>query len=98
MLAEIGEALSSQPVRVRVRIPRAIAEKAAMAWERDDWGPTLSEESPEQVLVRERATALALIGLAVREVGVVDGDHVVVEVDAQCIATALDPADEANGR
>ncbi len=97
VLAEIRQALSSQSLRVQVRIPRTAAEKAARAWERDDGGPDLSEESPKAALARKNAAALALIGLAVRQLGVVDSDDVVVKLDAWSIGIALDVADKVNG-
>jgi hypothetical protein len=96
VLAEIGAALSSQSLSLPVRIPRAIADKAVSAWERDDSGAALPEETPAQVLARKRAAALALIGLAVKQGGTVNGDEVVVEVDAWNVGTALDAAEDAN--
>lgn len=66
--------------RVEVRLPRALAERAVAAWERDDDGP-LEPETFEQRVQRHRAATFSLIGLAITERGHWDGDDVVVDLE-----------------
>ena len=95
VLANIGRAIREQPTRVRVRLPRALADKALSAWQRDDENePPLPPETPEQRHVRYRAAALGLIGLSVENECVLDNDEVVVELDAWQIGDAFRAADE----
>ena len=95
LLAGIGASLAKQPREIEVRIPRALADSAVAAWRRDDVGDVTGvEESCEQRVVRHRAAALALIGLAIEERGRVDDDHVVVKLDAWFIGDALNAADD----
>src|SRR3954465_4749910 len=83
VLAQIGRAIFGQPTRVRVRLPRALADEALAAWQRDTENePPLPPETPETRRVRYRAAALGLIGLSVESGGVVEGDEVVVDIDA----------------
>src|SRR3954463_11474032 len=59
-----------------VRLPRLMAESAVAAWIRDELGE-IGEESCDEFELRVDAAELALIGLAVRERGVRDGEEVV---------------------
>jgi hypothetical protein len=94
-LAQIGRAILGQPTRVSVRLPRALAETALAAWQRDEEiQPTLPPEAPEQRHIRYRTAALGLIGLAVESRGVVAGDEVVVDIDAWQVGDAFKAADE----
>ena len=95
VLAQIGRSLFSQARTVSVRIPKHLAAAAVEGWERDDSGGALpSPESPEQSAIRDRGASLALIGLAIREVGVDDGDEVVVDLDSWFVGNALTAADQ----
>jgi hypothetical protein len=70
----------------------ALARAAVAAWQRDDEGEP-EPESYEQRVLRHRAGALALIGLAVEDQGRAEGDEVVVDLSADVIGSALDAAD-----
>jgi hypothetical protein len=95
VLAQVGRALFSQPLKIRVLIPRLLAEQAVASWERDESGTELpSPESREQAAVRDRAATLSLIGLSIQIGGVEDGDNVALDLDAWYIGHALDAADE----
>jgi hypothetical protein len=94
VLARIGQALFPQGHRVTVRLPRQLAKEAAARWDRDDSGSPLPAETPVQAGTRGRAATLALIGLAVRDGGVNQGDEVVVELDAWFVGHALDAAED----
>ena len=97
ILAQIGAYLFLQPTRMKVRLPRELAEAAVLAWQREEVG-SLDEEAPTEKQIRGQAGTLALIGLSVerstRDQDEDDGD-VVVELDAWFIGAALDAADEA---
>ena len=88
MLAEIGTRLGPQVGRILVRLPRPLAEAAVAAWNRDELAE-IGEESPAQREARDAAAELALIGLAVSDRGVPDGDEVAVDLDIMQIAAAL---------
>jgi hypothetical protein len=88
VLAAIGVGLDGQVGRVRVRLPRALAESAVAAWGREE-RDAVGEETLEEYSLRDDAAELALIGLAVSERGVVDGEQVVVDLDVVEIAAAL---------
>ncbi len=93
-LAYLGAAIQDQDTRVRVQIPRALAERAIRAWNRDDEQP-LSEPEPEaERLARHRAGSLALIGLALTERGQELSDSYSVDLDAWLIGHSLDAADD----
>ena len=95
LLAEIGRTLFVQPTRVTVRLPGLLAARALAAWQRDESGDKLPDESVAQRMTRRRAGAVGLIGLAVENTGLaVDGD-VVISLDAWSIGDAFDAADEA---
>ena len=82
---------------VEIRLPHSLAESAVNAWEREgDVGPG-GPETFEQRVQRHRAGTLALIGLAIKERGVPDGDKVVVELTPDLIGVAVEAADEILG-
>lgn len=94
LLGEIGAVLSRAELpKVTVRIPSTLADAAVAAWRRDD-EDELNPESYEQRVLRHRAGALALIGLAVEERGRTDGGEVVVDLHPDVIGIAVDAADE----
>ena len=76
-----------------VRLPTALARLAVEAWERDDEG-ALDPESYEQRVQRHRAGTLALIGLAVSELGRPEGDEVVVALYPEIIGSAVGASDD----
>ncbi|GHE84562.1 hypothetical protein GCM10017786_15360 [Amycolatopsis deserti] len=78
VLAAIGTAIGEH--RITVRLPRALADAAVAAWQRDETEP-VAVETPEQWALRDRAADLALIGLAVSERGRPDGEFVTVDLD-----------------
>ena len=88
VLAAIGARLDPQVDRISVRLPRLMAESAVVAWSRDELGE-IGEESCDEFELRVDAAELALIGLAVSERGVRDGEEVVVDLDVVQIAAAL---------
>jgi hypothetical protein len=94
-LGELGAALAGAELpRVEVRLPRALAEKALAAWQRDgDEGP-LDPETFEQRIQRHRAGTLGLIGLSIENNGRWTDDHVVVELSAELIGAAVEAADD----
>ncbi len=96
-LAEIGRALFPQRLVVRVRVPRDLVAQAIESWEREEPAHSLNHpgnESPEERQARHRSATLALIGCSANEGGELDGDDVVVELDAWFVGSALDAADE----
>lgn len=88
MLAAVGTHLDAQVGRIRVRLPRSVAESAVTAWERDEQGE-IGEESRGQYELRDDAAELALIGLAITSRGVWEAEQVVVDLDVVEIAAAL---------
>jgi hypothetical protein len=78
---------------VEVRIPRALADTAVAAWERDDEGP-LDPEDLEQRIQRHRSSSLALIGLSIVNDGRSHDDEVVVGLDPGLVGDALTAADD----
>ncbi|MGH4035730.1 hypothetical protein ACQB60_43305 [Actinomycetota bacterium Odt1-20B] len=96
LLAALGTRLRAEVDRtVTVRLPRDLAEAAAAAWARDEREPSDSAESVAEHQLRDQAAELALIGLAVTERGVHDGDGaVVVDLDLTSVAAALRAATE----
>ncbi len=94
-LRELGQHLFYQDLRVELRLPRATADEALAAWQREDDEQEPSGETAEQRMVRDQAASLALIGLAVDETGIGDGDEVIAKVDAWLIGKALSAAVEA---
>ena len=94
VLARIGRVLFDQQLRVSVRMPQELAATAISAWEREESASTLPRETSEQVATRHRAAVLALIGLTLQGHGVVQGDEMVVDLDAWHVGSALDAAEE----
>lgn len=93
VLAQIGRVLMAQSLEVEVRVPRELADAAVASWQRD--GPeTLGEESSEQRAARHRAAYLSLIGCSLEELGWLDGDEVVVKLNAWFIGEALNAAEQ----
>jgi hypothetical protein len=92
VLAAIGRAFFPQNLRVAVRLPKQLAERAVAAWERDGSEDQLPAETPEQTAARHRAASLGLIGLTLQQRGIDEGDEVAVELDAWYIGQALDAA------
>jgi hypothetical protein len=93
-LGEVGEVWAAADLpRIEVRLPRALAERAVAAWERDDDEGLLGTETFEQRTLRHRAGTLALIGLGVTERGRWEGDEVVVELHPDVIGSAVDASD-----
>ncbi|MFF7995773.1 hypothetical protein ACFZDG_39135 [Kitasatospora xanthocidica] len=97
VLAEIGDHVHAQVGRVTVRLPRAVAQAAVDAWERDDSDGELGEETREQYEVRGQAGELALIGLAISEDGRWEGDEVVVDLHVHSAGAAWLSYAEAAG-
>jgi hypothetical protein len=95
VLAQIGLAVFSQPTRIAVRLPRALADEALAAWRRDDDGVPIPPETADQRAVRLRAATLALIGLSIETGGMWDENEVVVDLEAWYITDAYGAADEA---
>ncbi|MFF9478155.1 hypothetical protein [Streptomyces sp. NPDC014733] len=79
VLAAIGKQVDAQVGPVTVRLPRAVAEAAVAAWERDELGD-LGEETHEQYALRDQAGELALIGLGISERGRWEGEEVVIDL------------------
>ncbi len=73
---------------IDVRIPRALADAAVRAWERDDV-EDMGAETPAQREIRHRAGMLALIGLRISEAGRDEGANVVVRLPVEFIGAAL---------
>ncbi|MFE1319064.1 hypothetical protein [Kitasatospora phosalacinea] len=88
VLAAIGAHVDAQVGRVAVRLPRAVAEAAVDAWDREEVGG-LGEETHEQYALRDQAAELALIGLAISQRGRWDGEEVVVDLDVASAGAAL---------
>ncbi|MEV0192615.1 hypothetical protein AB0I39_29315 [Kitasatospora purpeofusca] len=89
VLAAIGEHVHAQVDRVTVRLPRAVAQAAVDAWERDDPDDGLRGETIEQYELRGRAGDVALIGLVISEHGRWEDEEVVVDLDVAAAGSAL---------
>ncbi|MFE0459346.1 hypothetical protein ACFW1A_08795 [Kitasatospora sp. NPDC058965] len=87
VLAAIGRHVDAQVDRVTVRLPRAVAEIAVAAWERDE-SDGVSEETREQYELRGRAGDLAMIGLEISERGRWEGEEVVVDLHVHSAGAA----------
>ena len=94
LLATIGGQLFPQPTRITVRLPISLAEAALEAWQREDFVGHISGETPGQAVTRRRAGSLALIGQSIEELGVIDGNQMVVSLDAWQIGDAFHAADD----
>jgi hypothetical protein len=88
VLAAIGEHVDAQVGRITVRLPRAVAEAAVGAWERDEGGG-LGKETREQYALRDQAAELALIGLAISQRGRWEGEELVIDLDVASAGAAL---------
>jgi hypothetical protein len=95
VLAQIGKAIQRETTVVQVRIPKALADQATAAWERDET-ENIPDETADESQVRHRAATLALIGLAVQGHGRLDGDSYIVDLDFRQISDALNAADDAD--
>ena len=96
VLARIGAVVFTQNTEVEIRLSRTLADEAVSAWQRDDEPEgQLSRETVEEGLIRRRASTLALIGCALEERGRLDGDEVIVRLDAWLVGDALSTADDA---
>ncbi|MDI2130387.1 hypothetical protein [Yinghuangia seranimata] len=93
VLAAIGDSVEAQIGRVTVRLPKAVAEAAVAAWDRDELDP-IGEETHEQRALRNDAAELALIGLAISERGRWENDELIVDVDVASAGAALRAAQE----
>jgi hypothetical protein len=81
--------------RIRVVVPRALAEHAVVAWQRDDVGELPSPDNLVARQRRNRAGALALIGLAITQHGQMDADgNTIVELSPELVGVAMDAADD----
>ncbi|MEV7562216.1 hypothetical protein [Streptomyces sp. NPDC089795] len=86
--AAIGHQVAVQVGPVTVRLPRAVAEAAVAAWERDE-SSGRAPETHEEYLRRDGAAELAFIGLAISEHGRREGEEVVIELDVASAGAAL---------
>ena len=85
----------SQPTRTIVRLPKDLAAQALRKWQRANSRGTSATRIPSGTrAVRHRAGTLGLIGLAIEQRGVQDGDEFIVELDAWEIGNALEAADD----
>jgi hypothetical protein len=99
VLGELGWLLvHGELPKVEVRLPRALAEKAVAAWERDDDAAPPDPEDFEQRAQRHRAATLALIGLSIVNGGRWDADDVVVELSPDLIGMAVSASDDLPSR
>ncbi|MFI5685407.1 hypothetical protein [Streptomyces sp. NPDC051636] len=88
VLAAIGAHVDAQVGRVTVRLPRAVAEAAVAAWDRDELGG-LGDETHEQYALRDQAAELALIGLAISQRGRWEDEELVIDLDVASVGAAL---------
>ncbi len=98
-LALIGAALYEQDTKVRVRLPRELADAALQAWQREDEDSEdlhTYEESVSEQRVRQRAGTLALIGASLENAPIqISGEYVIAEIDSWYVGEALQAADDA---
>jgi hypothetical protein len=94
LLGEVGAVLAEADLpNIEIRLPRALAEAALAAWQREyDEGPP-APETYEQRVLRHRAATLSLIGLSIESVGRWSDDYVTVDLHPQSIGEALTAAD-----
>ena len=95
VLQEIGRLLSQERYPVTVRLPMDLADQALVAWQREDTGELPNPESLEQNEMRNQAATLALIGSCVENASSVEGNWVIVQLDAWFVGDALSAADRA---
>lgn len=94
-LHELAQHLLPQMPIVEVRLPRAIADRAVAAWQRDSEPGGLTNETHEQQTTRHDAATFALIGQSIEETGVEADEDVVFRLDAWVLGNALEAADRA---
>lgn len=98
-LALIGASLYQQDTKVRVRLPRELADAALMAWQREDEDSEdlhSHEESAREAQIRRRAGTLALIGASLENAPIqISGDYIIAELDSWYVGEALQAADDA---
>ena len=87
VLSQIEAVMVDQGRNRPVSIPNGLARAAEHAWLRDEAG-TSDDELPEERELRDKAGALALIGLAVNERGEAEDEHILVS-----LTTDAPPAD-----
>ena len=93
-LGQIGASLvETEFAEVEVHLPAQLARVAVEAWERDE-ADIIGSEDTEQRLARNRAGALALIGLAIAERGKSDGSSVVVRLSSDLVTDAIRAFDD----
>lgn len=88
MLAAIGARVEAQVGRATVRLPKALAEAAVAAWDRDELGGP-GEETHEQYALRDCAAELALIGLAISQRGRWENEELIIDLDVASAGAAL---------
>lgn len=97
VLARIGAAFFAQETEIEIRLPKSLADEAVSAWQRNDESDVeLAGESAEEGIVRRRAGTLGLIGCALEDRGRLEGNDVIVKLDAWFIGDALTAAEDAN--
>jgi hypothetical protein len=93
---ELAEQADDMP-RIRVRIPRALAEDAVASWdweEPEGYQPS-ADETCEQRIERGRSATLAMIGMTIQEEGVWREVHVEVELHPWHLGVTLEASDDA---
>ncbi|WP_329493939.1 hypothetical protein [Kitasatospora herbaricolor] len=88
VLAAIGARVEAQVGRATVRLPKALAEAAVAAWDRDELGGP-GEETHEQYALRDCAAELALIGLAISQRGRWENEELIIDLDVASAGAAL---------
>jgi hypothetical protein len=88
VLAAIGACVDAQVRPVTVRLPKALAEAAVAAWDRDELDD-LGEETAGQYVLRDYAAQLAYIGLTISQHGRWEGDEVVVDLQVTWAGAAV---------
>jgi len=98
-LALIGAALYEQDTKVRVRLPRELADAALAAWQREDEDSEdlhTYEESMSEKRIRHRAGTLAMIGASLENAPIqISGNFVIADIDSWYVGEALQAADDA---
>jgi hypothetical protein len=77
-------------------LPEGLAAAAVAAWERDEVEALASPETQEQIALRSDASAVALIGPAIKQQADMTVDPVAVKLDANLVAHAIAAADTQN--
>ena len=98
-LALIGAAVFKQDIKVRVKLPKELADAAIAAWQREDADSEdlhLHEELLHEKLIRNRAGTLALIGATLEGAPIeIHSDFVIAEIDVWHVGEALQAAEDA---